>query len=64
MADKDKSGQFIDELRKAVEQGNLPRDMFDFAQNAITVGGDMIGSNIVTGIGNVSNYLPATTSAC
>ena len=32
MADTDKFKQFVDELQKAVEQGDLPRDMLDFAR--------------------------------
>ncbi len=62
MADKDKSKQFMDELQKAVEQGRLPRDILDFAQNTLIVGGDVTASPITIGHHNVVNYYPPATT--
>ena len=58
MADQQKFKQFIDELQKAVEQGNLPRDILSFAERMLIVGGNMINSQAVVGDGNVINVYP------
>lgn len=61
MADQDKFKQFIDELQKAVGQGNLPRDILDFARSMLIVGGDMINSQAIIGDNNVVNYYQQPT---